>query len=388
MRQLCCRRIMWKALLVSMLLAIVIAPAVLAKAIEEPLQTYRGVVLSIEAAEENPLEESGYQSEAFDVEVKILNGPFRDQEISVYHITGGNPSYDIIVEPGDKVLLEAEVVEGELVSAYIADHIRDTFIYLLIGLFVLLVLLIGGKSGLRSLLGLLITVILIAQVFLPLLFRGYQPLLLAVLLSVLSIIITMIIIGGMNRKTLAAIIGTASGVLVAGVLAYAFGNLTKLTGLSHEETQMLMYIPQETQFNYQGLLFAGIMIGALGAVMDVGMSVASSMFEIKKVSPQISLWDLFRSGMNVGRDIMGTMTNTLILAYLGSSTPLLLLFYAYNVPIQRILNLDTIGTELVRAFSGSIGMVAAIPLTALVAAWLAMRDEQGRVGAASEAEHS
>ncbi len=387
MRQLRGRRI-WKALLASMLLAMIIAPAVLAEAEEEPLQTYRGLVLKIEAAEENPLEESGYQSEAFNVEIKILNGPFRDQEISVYHITGGNPSYDIIVEPGDKVLLEAEVVEGELVSAYIADHIRDTFIYLLIGLFVLLVLLIGGKSGLRSLLSLLITVILIAQVFLPLLFRGYQPLLLAVLLSVLSIIITMIIIGGMNRKTLAAIIGTASGVLVAGVLAYAFGNLTKLTGLSHEETQMLMYIPQETQFNYQGLLFAGIMIGALGAVMDVGMSVASSMFEIKKVSPQISLWDLFRSGMNVGRDIMGTMTNTLILAYLGSSTPLLLLFYAYNVPIQRILNLDTIGTELVRAFSGSIGMVAAIPLTALVAAWLAMRDEQGRVGAASEAEHS
>lgn len=387
MRQLRGRRI-WKALLVSMLLAIVIAPAVLAKAIEEPLQTYRGVVLSIEAAEENPLEESGYQSEAFDVEVKILNGPFRGQVISVSHVTGGNPYYDIIVEPGDKVLLEAEVVEGELVSAYIADHIRDTFIYLLIGLFVLLVLLIGGKSGLRSLLGLLITIVLIAQVFLPLLFRGYQPLPLAVLLSVLSIIITMVIIGGINRKTLAAIVGTASGVLVAGVLAYAFGNLTKLTGLSHEETQMLMYIPQETQFNYQGLLFAGIMIGALGAVMDVGMSVASSMFEIKQVSPQISLWDLFRSGMNVGRDVMGTMTNTLILAYLGSSTPLLLLFYAYNVPIQRILNLDTIGTELVRALSGSIGMVAAIPLTALVAAWLAMRDEQGRVGAASEAEHS
>ncbi len=387
MRQLRGRRI-WKALLVSMLLAIVIAPAVLAKAIEEPLQTYRGVVLSIEAAEENPLEESGYQSEAFDVEVKILNGPFRGQVISVSHVTGGNPYYDIIVEPGDKVLLEAEVVEGELVSAYIADHIRDTFIYLLIGLFVLLVLLIGGKSGLRSLLGLLITIVLIAQVFLPLLFRGYQPLPLAVLLSVLSIIITMVIIGGINRKTLAAIVGTASGVLVAGVLAYAFGNLTKLTGLSHEETRMLMYIPQGIQFNYQGLLFAGIMIGALGAVMDVGMSVASSMFEIKQVSPQISLWDLFRSGMNVGRDVMGTMTNTLILAYLGSSTPLLLLFYAYNVPIQRILNLDTIGTELVRALSGSIGMVAAIPLTALVAAWLAMRDEQGRVGAASEAEHS
>lgn len=362
----------WLYIATWILIFVSLAPMALATESEMPLETYRGVVLQVEPAEDNPLSESGYQSEAYNVEIRLLNGPFRNQVISVYHVTGGNPSYDIYVEPGNKVLIEAEVDGDELVSAYIADHIRDTFIYLLIGLFAFLVLLIGGKSGLRSLFSLFVTLILVAQVFLPLLLRGYQPLLLAVLLSVLAIVITMVVVAGVNRKALAAIIGTASGVLIAGVLALVFGNLTKLTGLSHEEMQMLMYIPQGVNFDYKGLLFAGIMIGALGALMDVGMSVASSVFEVKRVSPGITLWELFRSGMNVGRDVMGTMTNTLILAYLGSSTPLLLLFYAYQVPLQRILNLDTISAELVRAFSGSIGLVAAIPLTALVAAWLAM----------------
>jgi len=342
------------------------------------LQTYRGVILSVEPAEENPLGESGYDSEAFFVDVRLLNGPFSGQVINVLHVTGGNPAYDIFVEPGNKVLLEAEVDGDQLINVYIADHIRDTYVYLLVGLFVMLVLAIGGKSGFRSLFSLIVTVVLVAQVFLPLLLRGYSPLPLAVLLSILAIVVTMIVVAGWNRKTLAAILGTASGVLTAGLLAYVLGNLSKLSGLSHEETQMLLYIPQGIEFNFKGLLFAGIVIGALGAVMDVGMSVASSMFEIKKVSPQISRGELFRSGMNVGRDIMGTMTNTLILAYLGSSTPLLLLFYAYEISLERIVNLDTIVTELVRAFSGSIGLIAAIPLTALIAAWLAGGEKSGQ----------
>ncbi|NLY53786.1 MAG: YibE/F family protein [Firmicutes bacterium] len=367
MRQLCQRTIV--VILVG-LLFLALFPS-MAGAEDTGLELYRGIVLTVEPAEENPLEDSGYGSQVFYVDVRILNGPFRDQVVTVYHVNGGNPTYDIFVEPGNRVLLEAEVDGDELLNVYISDHIRDTFVYILIGLFALLVLLLGGKAGLRSLISLLVTLILVSQVFLPLLLQGYNPMLLAVLLSILSIVITMVVVAGVNRKTLASILGTASGVIVAGILAFIFGKLTKLTGLSHEETQMLMYIPQGVDFNFQGLLFAGIMIGALGAVMDVGISVASSMFEIKSVSPDISMGQLFRSGMNVGRDIMGTMTNTLILAYMGSSTPLLLLFYAYRIPIERILNLDTIVTELVRAFSGSIGLVAAIPLTALAAAWLA-----------------
>lgn len=374
MRHKSCKPI-WLLTLCSLLLLVFVAPVSAAQEGELELQTFRAEVLSVERAEENPLGESGYESEAFYVELRVLNGRFSGQTISVFHVTGGNPAYDILVEPGDKVLIEAEVDEDQLVNVYIADHIRDTYVYLLVGLFVALVIIVGGKAGMRSLFGLVVTIILVSQVFLPLLLRGYSPLPLSVLLSIFAIVITMIVVAGWSRKTWAAILGTASGVLTAGILAYIFGNLSKLSGLSHEETQLLLYIPQGIEFNFKGLLFAGIVIGALGAVMDVGMSVASSMFEIKAVSPQISRGDLFRSGMNVGRDIMGTMTNTLILAYLGSSTPLLLLFYAYQISPERILNLDTIVTELVRAFSGSIGLISAIPLTALIATFLVGREE-------------
>lgn len=340
---------------------------------EASLQTYRGQVLSIEEAEDNPLSEAGYQTEALNVEVKILSGPFKQQTREIYHVTSGNPGYDIYVQPGDKVLLEAEVVDEQLGNVYIADHIRDTYVYGLCALFVVAVLLVGGKSGLKSLLSLVVIAILLLQVFLPLLLRGYQPLPLAMLVAALAILVTMFMVGGVSYKTLAAVIGTVGGVMLAGLLAYVFGQLAKLSGLSHTEAQMLFYIPQEVSFNYKGLLFAGMMIGALGAIMDVGMSIASAMFEVKNVRPEIGFWPLMRSGMNVGRDIMGTMTNTLILAYVGGGISVLLLFQAYGVPWERIMNLDAIATEVVRALAGSIGLVVTIPITALAAAWLAVK---------------
>ena len=175
--------------LVCMLLLLIVPTT---RALEEGelnLQTYRGVILSVEPAEENPLGESGYDSEAFFVDVRLLNGPFSGQVINVLHVTGGNPAYDIFVEPGNKVLLEAEVDGDQLINVYIADHIRDTYVYLLVGLFAVLVLAIGGKSGFRSLFSLIVTVVLVAQVFLPLLLRGYSPLPLAVLLSILAILL-------------------------------------------------------------------------------------------------------------------------------------------------------------------------------------------------------
>ena len=256
---------------------------------EASLQTYRGQVLSIEEAEDNPLSEAGYQTEALNVEVKILSGPFKQQTREIYHVTSGNPGYDIYVQPGDKVLLEAEVVDEQLGNVYIADHIRDTYVYGLFALFVVAVLLVGGKSGLKSLLSLVVIAILLLQVFLPLLLRGYQPLPLAMLVAALAILVTMFMVGGVSYKTLAAVIGTVGGVMLAGLLAYVFGQLAKLSGLSHTEAQMLFYIPQEVYFNYKGLLFAGMMIGALGAIMDVGMSIASAMFEVKTSDPKLVL---------------------------------------------------------------------------------------------------
>jgi uncharacterized membrane protein len=202
---------------------------------------------------------------------------------------------------------------------------------------------------------------------LPAFFRGYDPILTTILVSTIVSIISFSIISGRNLKTLAAIIGTTGGVLVAGILAYITGSAAQLTGFSDEEMQSLLFIPQQINYDYQGILFSGMIIGALGAVMDVGMSIASAIEEIKLANPSVGTWSLIRAGMNVGRDIMGTMADTLILAYTGGAIPLMLVFMAYNTSLIKIINLDLIATEVVRALSGSIGLIIAVPITSTAA---------------------
>jgi len=141
--------------------------------------------------------------------------------------------------------------------------------------------------------------------------------------------------------------------------------MAKLTGFGDDESQMLMYIPQNVTFDFRGLLFAGILIGTMGATMDVGMSIASAMHEIKENSPNIKTSALFRAGMNVGRDAMATMSNTLILAYAGGSLHMMLLLMAYQTPFTHIINWDMIASEILRSLAGSIGIIFAIPITAL-----------------------
>jgi uncharacterized membrane protein len=187
------------------------------------------------------------------------------------------------------------------------------------------------------------------------------------LISIGVTIATIFIVSGVNTKSVAAIIGTSSGVIIAGLMAYFVGSKIHLTGLSAEEATMLMYLPQGIEFDFKSLLFAGIILGSLGAVMDVGMSIASSIEEIYNANSSLSRKELFNSGMNVGKDVMGTMTNTLILAYTGSSIPLLLLFMGYDAGLIEVMNLDIIATEVVRSLSGSIGLILTIPITAFIA---------------------
>ncbi|WP_028307854.1 YibE/F family protein [Desulfitibacter alkalitolerans] len=301
---------------------------------------------------------------------EIVAGPFKGETVLVENAFSGNPAMDMIIHPGDKVILAMEVIDNQIAAAYPQDFYREFHIYLLIGIFILVLLAVGQLKGLKAIFTLGITVFLIAKVMLPAMLKGYDPLMLAIIISVVVTTITLVIIGGLTPKTFAAILGTTGGVLVAAFISLWVGHAAKLTGLSGQEAQMLMYIADSVGFNFKNLLFAGIIIGALGAVMDVSMSIASAMDEIKLNNPSISKARLIQSGMNVGKDIMGTMTNTLILAYTGTSIPLLLLFLAYQQSYLKIVNMDFIATEFVRALSGSIGLVFAIPITALVSAAL------------------
>lgn len=307
----------------------------------------------------------GFGLSAQVVKVKVLTGKYKGEEFLIENNLSGNTAYDIIVEKGDKVTLLIEDNEEGAPNIYISDFVRDIYIYIILITFVVLLLLIGKIKGLKSIITLSITAFIILKVMLPLFLKGYNPIWITVLSAFFITVITFVIIAGINIKSISAIIGTLGGVLLAGTIAYIIGNTAKLSGLSNQEANMLMYIPQNIDFNFQGLLFAGIIIGALGAVMDVAMSIASSMYEIREINPDISPSELMKSGMNVGKDIMGTMSNTLILAYTGSSIPLLLVFMAYDTSLVKILNLDLIATEIIRSFVGSIGLIITIPITSL-----------------------
>lgn len=335
------------------------------------VQFAKARVISIEELpEEGDLDDFGFELRTFKVQLQILSGPYQGRTLDVRHVLTGTPAYDIVVHAGERVLVATETLHGELVEVAIADHERDRHLLGLALLFVALLVGLGGKKGLYSLLSLVLIGILIIYVFIPLLLRGYNPITLAVIVAAVSTAFTISLVGGANRKALAAIIGTVGGVLVAGILAIIVGTAINATGLAGQESQMLLFIPQGVDFNFRGLLMAGIIIGALGAVMDIGMSIASSVNEVRRANPGLRRRELFWSGMNVGRDVMGTMSNTLILAYTGGALSLLLLVRAYNVEFIRLINMDTIASEVLRALAGSIGLVAAIPLTALAAAWL------------------
>lgn len=312
--------------------------------------------------------------------VQLLSGQYKGKRLFIEHRSGGSwgkmafPGYNFdYLKPGDKLLLHVSFDEKGIKSANIDNHLRSPLLFRLLALFVLIMIVIAGLKGVKALLALVLTGLGIVYILLPLILKGYSPILLATLLSIAIALLTFLLLNGWSKKTLAAIAGTTGGFIIAGTLSYISGKMVNLSGFDSEEATMLRFIPQTISFNFQGILFAGIIIGALGAIMDVAMSIASSMDELHQQKPLINFKEHFRSGINIGKDIIGTMSNTLILAYTGSSIPLMLLFVAYQMPIIRVINLDIIATECVRALSGTIGLAVTIPITVLCSALLYMK---------------
>lgn len=360
---------MFKKILFTVISIIFIANFhVSAEVIEEYLTfNEKAVVLEVEQTEET---HGDYTESIQNVELEVLSGDFKGDIINVENVISGNPTYDVIVESGDRVILEIQQITDSEYQFYILQFERDTYLYVLIALFILLLVAIGGWKGLKTVITLALTMFMIFKVLLPLMLEGYNPIILTVLVSTLIIIVTILIVSGINKKSYAAIIGTVFGVIIAGVLAYIAGKYSNLTGLSSNEASMLLYSPLDIELNFRHLLYSGIILGALGAVMDVSMSIASSIDEIYKANENQTRKELFKSGMNVGKDIMGTMSNTLILAYTGSALTLILLYMVNHVNYLKVINFDLIATEIIRSFSGSIGLILAIPFTALVASML------------------
>lgn len=307
-----------------------------------------------------------------DVTIEITSGKYKGDIREIENHLSENEAYNIQVEKGDKVVVMIEEADGEY-EVYISDYLRSHYMLYLTILSILLVLAIGRLKGLKSIISLGLTIGAVVYILLPQILKGANPIPVSIMISVGVTIITIFLVGGVNSKGVSAILGTTVGVVIAGVISYIVGTGANLTGLSAQEATMLIYIPQGIEFDFKNLLFSGIILGSLGAVMDVGMSISSSIEEIYKANNSLTIRELFDSGMNVGRDIMGTMINTLILAYTGTSIPMLLVFMAYETSMTKIVNLDIIATEVVRSLSGSIGLILTIPITAIIASVLIKR---------------
>lgn len=301
------------------------------------------------------------------LKVEILDGNHKGEILTIRHtIERIMPGY-YIFRPGDKLLIRAtEGSSGTLETVKIQEKVRDTQVYLIVSLFVVLLLIIGGFNGLKTLLSLIIAVAMIFFGYIPLIIRGVNPILASLGISIPVVIITLVIISGRNIKTLVAIIGTSLGVIISGILAFVFGNFAHLTGLADDSSISLAYIPQFRNLDYKGILFGTILIGAIGAIMDVAISIASALYEISTLDKNITGKNMIISGMNIGKDMMGSMSNTLILAYVGTTLHLIILFIVYKIRFIEIINLDSIATEIIRAMAGSIGLIITIPMTVVI----------------------
>ncbi len=333
----------------------------------EELQ-FKAIILEI-VSDQKQDSGGGLESRQQVFKVRITNGPFKGEIIETNNLLETNSIYNIEVNEGDQIFILPEFDgEGNIINSYITETVKDKYLIIITVLFTIILIIIGKFKGVKAAIALAITAVAIVKILLPLILKGHNPILISGALAIAITIITLLIISGINRKTLSTIIGTSTGILIGGTLALLFGKLSNLTGLSSEEARMLAFIPQDISFDYRGILFAGIILASLGAVMDVSMSVSSSMFEIVKADPTIKKNDLISAGMNVGRDIIGTMSNTLILVYIGSALPLMLLFLAYDISFIELVNKDIIASEIIRALSGSIGLIMAIPVSVLISA--------------------
>ena len=330
---------------------------------------YNGVITEIieEDLNKDPIldgVEIGYQK----VVAKVTEGQYKD---NTYEIKNNiSRLYNYKVEEGTKVVLILYKQNNGNMIWDVYGYDRSSMIYVLAGIFIIVVIIIGGVKGIKSLVSLMFTLVTVIFLMLPLMFRGVEPMLAAVVSATLSIIVTLSLVSGINKKTVTAIIGTISGVVISGIIAYIFGELTHSSGMTMNDTESLIYIAEGTNLKVKGIMFAGILIASLGAVMDVAMSISSSLFEIYEVNKNIKQIDLFKSSMNIGKDIIGTMTNTLILAFAGGSITTLILIFAANMPYNKFINLEVLAIEIIQGLAGSIGIVLSVPITAVVGSYL------------------
>jgi len=298
------------------------------------------------------------------VTVKFLNGDYKGEETTITNMVTGNPAYDIITHKGDKLVIHEDTENGN--EFFISDIYRLPFMFVLLGMFAFLLIFVGKKKGLLSLVSIFITCWLIFSCLSPMILHRVSPIFATLIICLISTAATMYLVGGFNYKSTSACLGTFVSIIFALILSIFTVNFAHITGFSNESCTFLF--SSHPELDLQSIAVSAILIATLGAAMDVAMSISSAINEFYEINDVLSIKELFKSGMNVGKDIIGTMANTLILVYLGGALPMVLL--SENIDFQKFFNLNQIVTEISAALIGSITLLICVPVTAIISAAL------------------
>ena len=316
--------------------------------------------------------------DGFHYSVKMQDGRFKDSIIKISHLLFKDDILRPIYKVGDSIFVGYIIGnDGSPKDPAIYGINRSLPIILLLVLFIGGVIALGRLKGVLSLAALFITILLIFVLFIPAIINGASPLFMAVVVAILASVATFLIISGFTFKSLSATIGLSLGFIISALLVFIFGEMMGITGIMNNDLKTLAYT--NSTFNVRGILFSGILIGAIGAMMDVAISMASTVEELRKANPNYTPTQLFVSSLNVGKDLLGTMVNTLILAYTGAALPFIILIYLQYTsatPLLNILNLEIISEEILRSLVGSIGMLVTIPATSFLASFLPHKVKQ------------
>ena len=303
---------------------------------------------------------------------EVKTGQYKGEIMQAYGYVG--PLYGGQLKVGDgATLLISTYADGSHVAT-VYEYNRLPALAVIVAMFLIATVAVGGKVGAKSLVALAMTLVCLFWILIPLLMKGAPTLLTVFLVCAYITVVTMVILGGVQRKTVCAALGTIAGTALALLFGLAAQSLARVDGLRLTDVEPLLQLRQTgTPLGLRGLLVGGIVISALGAVMDVAMSIASALTEVHTVAPNRNTRELFRSGMNIGRDMVGTMTNTLILAFLGSGFALIIYLYSLGLSPYQLISSSYLTIEVVSSISSSIGVILSVPLTALISSVILTR---------------
>lgn len=361
------RDVVFSLLVAALCVVLVFLPTGFENALYANSQRAKAVVTEVDNAR---VHQFGIVKEgAQHLRIKVESGPFTGQEMDADNLLVGKLELDKIFQTGDQalVVLDVDPATHKIIQANVMDHYRLDVELLLFGLFIAVLLFFSGWTGAKAVLSFFFTALMVWKVLVPAFLHGVEPIGLSLGTVTLLILVTTILVGGLSKKGIVAFLGALAGILFTCLISLVFSGPFHLNGAVRPFSESLLFSGY-SYLSLSGIFIAGIFLASCGALMDISMDIAASLEELKRENPDIGPRALVQAGFRIGRAVIGTMTTTLLLAYSGGYTSLLMVFTAQGIPMENLFNISYVSSEIFHTIVGSFGLVLVAPCTAVIGA--------------------